>query len=924
MRNFNTPLFDAPKTWIEGRRKDSISWDDIRNGLGIMGSIDAFLKNMKDMCVFPSIDKDTWMALVEYMQNEEEAKNLVADSNKASVILGVNQDNTLSIPTHKNSAWKNYRDKLLKEKGYSEDAVKNIEKSCIETLRCLSRRTDLDDPRKGLVVGSVQSGKTGQMAGLMAMAADWGWNMFIVFSGSLENLREQTEKRLIADLNNRRAHFNWLSLPRPAAHGNIDPGYSTSQLDFTEQSRMKYLTVCLKNTVRMNNLLDWLHSDQNTLSNIKVLLIDDEADQATINTLPVGSAQRTALNDAMCKLVNGKRSDGTLSRGLGAMNYVAYTATPYANLLNESSEESLYPKHFIATLEPSKEYFGPQQIFGDSTSSYDGLDIVREISDDEIDEIHDLYSKPSVCVDDMPAALANSICWFICCVANMRASGYNKPLSMLVHTSMKTDHHSRIAELISVWLNQDRKYILDSCHDIWNKETNKFTLSNFVSQYHDYARLDHVSDYMPFASLMPHLNDLLNDIRPIQIDDKGVMNYHKGLHLCVDNSKEGITANNEHIRLLYPDTALDFASAFIVIGGNTLSRGLTIEGLVSSYFFRTVKQADTLMQMGRWFGYRRGYELLPRIWLTNDALDKFQYLTLLDTELRSEIVRMSTLGLIPSKYAARIRNLPSYIKITARNRMQSAIEADMDFSGTLLQTFMFDNDDSVLQSNLDLTDAFISSLGDPAEYDSYSSSNVIWQHVDNDIVSQYLQSYRFNQSIKRLNDIQPLLDWLKEIYKASELDKWNVVLCGVQNNNQYKVGNVSVGKVTRSKLKSPNDIINIKGLTSPSDFISDLNKDNMSDDIKQMIRSGIDTRTIRLKSELSKCPQLLIYIIDKDSKAKVNTSREDLNSNVDIVGVAINIPGSSDCTNNTRTVCVRLDADSLIDLNSSEDEDTNS
>jgi hypothetical protein len=297
---------------------------------------------------------------------------------------------------------------------------------------------------------------------------------------------------------------------------------------------------------------------------------------------------------------------------------------------------------------------------------------------------------------------------------------------------------------------------------------------------------------------------------------------------------------------------------------------------------------------------------------------------MLDSELRGEIKRMEVLGLTPAKYAARIRNLPSYIKITAKNRMQNAVEADMDFTGTLLQTFIFDNNDIILQSNLDITNSFISNLCTPADYRSYSASNVIWTDIENDIVSQYLQSYNFNNSIRRLNDIQPLLDWLNEMYHRNELDKWNVILCGVQNHNQYCIGDVSVGKVTRSKLKTSNDIINIKVLTSPSDFISDLDKDNISDEIKQMIRSGVDTRTIRSKSELSKCPQLLIYVIDKESKARANTNREDLNANLDIVGIAINIPGCSDYNNNTRTVCISLTDDSLIDLDNSDDEDTNS
>lgn len=912
LMNFNTPTFDKYKTWVSSARANGVSWDDIRKGYAHQ-SLDAFLQMMK-ACNFWDIDADTWVQLVDYMKCDEDVSNMVANTHVAATIYGVDQDNTLAIPSSRYSAWRNYKDKLLNKKGYTQEAVDNIERSCHETLKCLSRTTQIDDPRKGLVVGSVQSGKTGHMAGLMAMAADWGWNMFIVFSGSLENLRYQTEKRLIEDLNNRKSNFDWFPIQRDSITGLVAPGYRTWDLNLTEQSRIKYLSVCLKNSVRMKNLLDWLHSDQNILANMKILLIDDEADQATINTSDVQRGERSALNEALCNMVNGRTSSGSLSRGFGSMNYVAYTATPYANLLNESSRESLYPRHFINCLEASKEYFGAQQIFGDSLSGYDGIDIIRGISDQDVASVTDLYGAGQVDASDMPESLADSLSWYLCCVANMRSLGYKKPMSMLVHTSMRTEHHTVVASLISKWLLGDRQSILARCRNVWNLETNRFGLKELAAQYPDYSRLNKVREYEDFNHFSRYIDELLDDIRPIQIDAQRNISYHRGLHLCIDNSNEGINANGEHVRLLYPEAAQDFATAFIVVGGNTLSRGLTIEGLVSTYFFRTVKQADTLMQMGRWFGYRVGYELLPRIWMTDDALDKFQYLTQLDSELRLEINRMSVLGQTPDKYAARMTTLPSYIKITAANRMQSAEEADMDFSGTLLQTTTFDNDDNVLRQNLDVTEAFLSKLGAASVFNSYSPSNVIWQNVAFDNVKKYLEEYKFNDAVKRLNDISPLINWIEQMHNDGELKDWNVVLCGVQNQNRYTVGDISVGKISRSKLPSSSNVIYIKTLTSPGDFISDLNRDTMSFEVQDMIRANVDTRLIRTRSELGRCPQLLIYVIDKDSKAQGNSKRQDLNTNHDVIGLAINIPGHSNGNNNVRTIRVRLDGSSLIQM----------
>ncbi len=145
------------------------------------------------------------------------------------------------------------------------------------------------------------------------------------------------------------------------------------------------------------------------------------------------------------------------------------------------------------------------------------------------------------------------------------------------------------------------------------------------------------------------------------MNEDQTMSYHRGIHLCIDNSteEEVIEGSNQHVRLLYPsgsNSSPDFSPAFIVIGGNTLSRGLTLQGLTSTYFLRSSSQMDTLMQMGRWFGFRSGYELLPRIWMTKDTLLKFKYMTLAEQELREELrVYMEPPFVDPSEIAPRVK-----------------------------------------------------------------------------------------------------------------------------------------------------------------------------------------------------------------------------------------------------------------------------
>ena len=292
-------------------------------------------------------------------------------------------DNNATISTSPGSSWQLYRKHLKEDMGFSEYSIKSIEQSCFRILKRLNGDTRSTGPIKGLVVGNVQSGKTANMAGLMAMAADNGWNMFIILSGTIENLRVQTETRLGNDLNSGEGNLEWVPLPRDLRKRSNAVSGQTKHLYLNEKDRKRYFAVCLKHATRLGNLITWLQGDPHAQEKLRILIIDDEADQASINTGDVekGDADRKAINRLIVNLVDGKTKKGEPSTGkYMAMNYVCYTATPYANFLNENYPESLYPKDFLISLEPSKQYFGPNQIFGTGDEASDGMDIVRSIS----------------------------------------------------------------------------------------------------------------------------------------------------------------------------------------------------------------------------------------------------------------------------------------------------------------------------------------------------------------------------------------------------------------------------------------------------------------------------------------------------------------------------------------------------------------
>ena len=273
------------------------------------------------------------------------------------------------------------------------------------------------------------------------------------------------------------------------------------------------------------------------------------------------------------------------------------------------------------------------------------------------------------------------------------------------------------------------------------------------------------------------------------MDEDGELTYHKGIHLCIDNcTNNGITSDGMKVRLAYPDSANMPcpAPAFIVIGGATLSRGLTIEGLISTFFLRSVGQADTLMQMGRWFGYRKKYELLPRLWITDKTRQQFVFLAALDQELRDEIQYMDLTGRSPSEYGPKVKNTPkvSFIRITAKNRMQAATESTMDYSGASNQTYLFDNNAEILKKNIILTEDFIKGLGNESRPagKNYFSHNAIWKNISFAYIRNYIENFKFCSRLQVFDNTRPLLDWLEKVTGEGKLGNWNVIVAGKKSS----------------------------------------------------------------------------------------------------------------------------------------------
>ncbi|TDL98703.1 hypothetical protein ERX27_02485 [Macrococcus brunensis] len=854
------------------------------------------------------ITEDLWVHLVDEIHARHEKVKVVK--------LGDKIRNDAKIPGDYGSSWQLYK-KSLEQKGLSENSILNIEKSSFSILQHLSMDTSDSGPTKGLVIGNVQSGKTANMAGLMAMAADNGFNVFIILSGVIENLRQQTATRLYNDMTPKgSSNLQWQTINQPSPNSRL-PEHNISSYNLEENGKKRYFTVVLKNKKRLENLIKWLLEDEKKAKQMKILVIDDEADQASVNTLKIEEEDRTAINRLIKELVHSSK--------FGGMNYISYTATPYANVLNETTIDSLYPKDFIISLEPSEDYIGPKQIFGmEEPEAVPTVNIIREISDADAALIREIQNEDLG--EDIPRSFKQSIQWFVLTVATMRYLEYKNPISMLVHTSFKIIEHQIIADKIEQYvkyMKENYEDTLKELRELYENEKIEFKRNYFLRGMKDYSTPDQVPDYPLFEEIKPELDFIfrLNDnelISHIPIGESGAPKYHKGFHLAIDNSKS--QADQQIVRLVYPDKKQmpDMAPAFIVVGGNTLSRGLTLEGLTSTYFLRTTNQADTLMQMGRWFGYRKGYELFPRVWLENIARERFEFLSQMNEELREDVAEYAVNGKSPSEFGPKIKN--SYknnlIKITSNNKMQAAVGAEFDFTGFNSQTIYFEKNVNKLEHNLSLTKSFLNSLPKP----EISSNKMIFRDIDKQVVHDYLKNYQVCEKDIQMSCIPALMDWIEE--NNDLFNNWNIIYSyrNASKNQQnadleWQIQGENPGANIRTKLtsRSNEEIANIGALRTPADLVADTNYEGAN------ISSTKDVYQIREQAGLSTVPQLIIYKLDKDQRTKkeyladVNkesSRREPLNFPVDIIGLNIMIPGIANSDTNVKYVTAHINLSS--------------
>ncbi len=619
--------------------------------------------------------------------------------------------------------WDRYRDYLRNKKHWSRDTLRSMDRDTDNILNGIANPKTKDPfDRRGLVVASVQSGKTANYIGLISKAADAGYKIIIVMAGIYNVLRNQTQERIEDGF----VGYDLVSKKYVGVGSSRQrrPLLGTSRIrDFNKatEDTMRGVTsghireplvfVIKKNTNSLREISLWL--ENNCKDDGPLLLIDDEADNASIN-VKYGKGEISKINGQIRKIL------GLFTQSA----YIGYTATPFANVLIDSKStddeagDDIFPRSFIYTLEQSTAYFGAEKIFGDIDET--NPEYIRWILDD--DESQGIKRRSGDTLKELPQSLEQAIDTFIiACSIRVLSGDADEHMTMMVNMSpFRTVQHS-IYYLIEDYVDLLRRSI-----DSYAGLPSSIALSSSAKLRELKQVWEQEYADAPFT-WEEVLKTLQETIRPITLAEIN------------SQSKDALDYTRTHQRV-------------IAIGGYRLSRGLTLEGLLVSYYARNARAYDSLMQMARWFGYRFGYENLCRIWMTEQSARWYAYVANATAELTNEVRAMCTAHSTPMDYGLRIKSSPDTLMITARNKMGAGTEvkpARVKLDGAFIETTAFDRNPLTLQYNEDLAkDLLVQLQAHHCMPDSeYSTSNgrpsgTLIRNVSSDLIRDYISRYK--------------------------------------------------------------------------------------------------------------------------------------------------------------------------------------
>lgn len=750
----------------------------------VEAQVDDSISNLKDKIkdfVASETDIQRLKFILRNMFNVSVDEEVVALSNPDAIRWFDNKKSEIDW-----NHWNAYQEMLLSQARAVDVINKNEE--VIDTILDYSGDPTLPGPwaRKGLVMGNVQSGKTQNYLGLINKAIDAGYKIIILLGGHLVDLRMQTQERVDEGVLGRESrHLIEANVAQAAPIGvglygvpNVDTG-TTTLADFNKTSANSlgrnlngkgdpFIFTIKKHTGVMQRLYEWikdyhyLEPDNGKKMDAPLLLIDDEADYASINTKH-HKEEVTATNDAIRNLLSLFHKN----------TYVGYTATPFANIFIDpdenlySEEDDLFPSDFMVKIPTPLNYMGQDFFFADDIDQQEVSSPIVNISDHE--PVFELKSYDYIKV--LPESLKEAVRAFILVVAIRDIRGErNSHNTMLVNISHLKFHQDRLEFLISEYTKEIYK-ALNAFSGLGVEQAEKDPLINELR--HTFSTTFDVSE--KYSDVFLRLEDAAWRVKVWAINQSNRTSDNKTL----DYSK-----HKEH------------GLNVIVIGGHKLSRGLTLEGLSISYFSRNSKAYDTLMQMCRWFGYRPTYRDLCKVYLPEESLNWYRFISQAIRELYGELDLMSKAEKRPKEFGLKVREHPGAMIITAKNKIGSA-ESDVRYQslwGQVQRRFRFHSSKEINSRNIKYTESFIQSLFDRTS--EYSSKH------DNDGKPFVFSNVEYSEIIEFINTIElpeddvgnkALINHLLEMRKAG-LPKPKVALY-----NQRSSGSPSWEKVLTEK-----------------------------------------------------------------------------------------------------------------------------
>ena len=809
--------------------------------------------------------------------------------------------------------WERYLRYLQEEVRFPPLVLQRMDST---TQRILGK---LEDPnragpwdRRGMVVGQIQSGKTSNYTGLICRAVDAGYHLVIVLAGMHNSLRSQTQLRLdegFLGFDTQRRQMASASDGFAAAALGVgrligEERITAASLTTSEEQGdfgirkargvgirpgdYPVLLVVKKNSAILKNFREWLlnisgRGDPPLVRDFPVLIIDDEADNASINT-KASEDDPTKVNEAIRRLLScfDRRA------------YVGYTATPYANIYIDPTAEheelgpDLFPASFIEYLRPPTNYFGPSRLFGSEISNA-ARPLFRRIRDEEawIPNHHKNGHVPGPLPDSVRIAIYVFVLARAARIARGEPRAHN---SMLIHvtrfTSVQARVHSQVEEELELLKSRikfgdgDALSIRTELMKVWHED--------FVPTTEEMAEAD--SPCVAWEEIDRLLTEAVDPIvvKTINGTAADILDYF-------EHRASGLNT--------------------IVIGGDKLSRGLTLEGLTVSYYLRASRAFDTLLQMGRWFGFRPGYEDLCRLWTSETLWNAYGEVTLANEELIREFEEMAARQQTPSDYGLKVRNSVEGMLVTAANKMRAGTRLSVGFAGSIVETTVLPADRLTAEANFRALGAFVEELDTAnASVSHRPRGNFVWERVSGRQVASCFFDQIMPATVAYKAHAPTIARYVRNRLDNNELTEWTVAL--ISNPGEpVTIGRHEVGLTKRSLLDdegavdrlTSDGLYRIRRILSPIDEAMDFTEEEQNELLaasraawennpgRRRTEPSVPSGPIIRRSRPASRGLLLIYPLEAPSEAHREAARPQVDLTTDpLVGFGVSFPASQD------------------------------